>query len=55
MSEPDDPQRDDELGRKAFEGAKAVDPNAWMTPAWEDLGAARQRGWIAAAKAVLRQ
>lgn len=41
-----------ELGRIAFEASKAVDPNAWMTPEWDDLGAARQAQWDTGASAV---
>ena len=48
------PSYEEQIGRKAFEGAKAVDPNAWMTPEWEKLAPSRQRMWIAAAKAVFK-
>jgi hypothetical protein len=45
------------MGQVAFEAAKAVDLNAWMTPEWGEhtLGSARCRQWMRAADAVLEE
>ncbi len=42
------------LGEIAHNAKLAIDPNAWMTPAWKDLAPARQRHAEAGAQAVRR-